>query len=156
MAYESLIGNKLALGNDGGRPAEYTEEWIRNEAKLFREWMKKDDSIYFKTFAIERGYSSQRFHDFAQRSTEFAELLKIAHEWQEQKLLNLGLFNKTNAGLTKFVLSNKHGWSEKTYVVQETSPAQSTITQSAGSTKDLVNEQTDARDDHSQCVAETH
>lgn len=155
MAVGGQLGNKNALGNDGGRPELYTEEWCKNEAKLFLNWMQKEDSIYYKTFAFERGYSAQRFHDFCKISVEFSEAMKVANEWQEQKLVAFALFNKTNASITKFVLSNKHQWSDKTVVVQEISPAQSTIAQSAGSTKDLIHEN-GSSDDHSQSMAETH
>lgn len=109
-------GNKRALGNDGGRPEIYTEDWIRKEAALFREWMQRDDSIYFKSFAIERGYHPNRLQEFADKNPEFSGVLEIAKAWQEQKLVNLGLFNKINCGMTKFVLANHHSWVEKSQI----------------------------------------
>ncbi len=104
-------GNKLSLGNCGGVPLEYDSEWLKNEARLFSEWMNRPHSVYFKSFCIERGYSPQRLSEFAQKSPEFAEVYKIAKEWQESKLVNLGLWNEINPTMTKFVLLNQHEWS---------------------------------------------
>lgn len=53
----ALEGNKRALGNQGGAPPTYTEAWLREEARLFYNWMKKEDSLYFKSFAVYRGYN---------------------------------------------------------------------------------------------------
>lgn len=107
------FGNKRAVGNDGGRPAMYTDEWIKEEAERFREWMQRPESVFFKSFAIERGYHPVRLHEFADRSPEFSLALQIAKAWQEQKLVNFGLFNKTNSTITKFVLTNCHSWKEQ-------------------------------------------
>jgi len=96
-----------------GRPTQYTEDWLANEAKAFMEWMKKPRSIYFKTFAIERGYSPTRLHEFAQMSEEFSRVMSYAKEWQEQKLLTSALYNETNAAITKFALINHHKYRDK-------------------------------------------
>lgn len=92
------------MGNQGGAPLTYTEAWLQEEARLFYDWMKEEDSLYFKSFAIHRGYSPQRLSEFAEKSPEFSEALEFAKAWQEQKLINLGLWNKLNSSMTKFVL----------------------------------------------------
>jgi hypothetical protein len=106
-------GNQYALGNCGGAPAVYTEEWLREEALRFREWMKQPDSLFLKSFAIERGYSPQRLTEFAEKSPEFAEALAFAKSWQEAKLVTLGLWGRLNSSMTKFVLLNCHSWKEE-------------------------------------------
>lgn len=112
-------GNKNALGcTTSGQPQIYTDEWIQNEAKLFREWLQKPDSLYFSSFAIERGYCLQRLTEFADRSIEFSETLRFAKDWQQCRLINCGLKNETNPGITKFVLINNHGWADKSQVEQ--------------------------------------
>lgn len=80
-------GNKRALGNQGGAPLIYTEAWLQEEARLFYDWMKEEDSLYFKSFAIHRGYLPQRLSEFAEKSPEFSEALEFAKAWQEQKLV---------------------------------------------------------------------
>lgn len=138
------IGNKRALGNHGGAPATYTLDWLKKEAERFREWMARENSIYFKSFAIERGYSPQRLAEFAEKSPEFAAVLKLAKEWQEQKLINYALFNKTNCGMTKFVLANHHGYVEKTQVTGDASnPIGFLLTTVDGKSKDLIDQEGD-------------
>ena len=109
-------GNKNAIGNKGGAPEKYTDELISLEAKAFLDWMKLPESIFFKSFAIERGYHPNRLQEFANKSVEFSGVLEIAKAWQESKLINYGLFNKINCGMTKFVLANHHGYSERSQV----------------------------------------
>jgi hypothetical protein len=134
------VGNQNALGNSGGAPQIYTNEWISNEAKLFREWMQKPDSLYFSTFAVERGYDRQRLNEFADKSVEFSDALKFAKNWQESRLVNYGLKNETNPSITKFVLQNCHGWADKQQVSGDASCPLGFILQKAdGDSKDLLN-----------------
>jgi hypothetical protein len=140
-------GNKRALGNHGGAPATYTEEWLKKEAQLFRKWMQQEDSIYFKSFAIERGYHPNRLQEFADKNPEFSGVYNLAKAWQEQKLVNYGLFNKTNSGMTKFVLANHHGYVEKTQVSGDSSsPVSFLLTSVDGKSKDLINKEGDEQD----------
>lgn len=106
----------------GGAPIKYSEEWMKKEAKIFLDWMRKPESIYFKAFAFERGYSAQRLVEFAENCKEFSEAMKIANEWQEQKLVTCALWKKTDSAMTKIVLANKHGWRE--HLERKEDPAQ--------------------------------
>ena len=116
------IGNKHAVGNKGGREKYWTLERIQEEAIALKKWMKKDDSIFLKDFAVERGYLSQRFSEFNNECQEFAEIYSIAKEWQESKLVKGGLYNKTNPGFTKFILVNHHNYRETPVNVIAVSP----------------------------------
>ena len=132
-------GNQRALGNKGGAPALYTLEWIEEEARLFQEWMGKEDSVFFKSFCVERGYHPNRLQEFADKSPVFSGVLEIAKVWQESKLVNYGLFNRTNAGMTKFVLANHHGYCEKAQIAGDSAnPLQFLLEATDGSSKDLV------------------
>lgn len=134
-------GNKNALGNSGQQPQIYTDEWINNEAKLFREWLNKPDSLFFTTFATDRGYCIQRLTEFANRSLEFAEVLKFAKDWQANRLVNGGLKNETNASITKFVLANHHNYTEKQQITGDSNnPVSFLMTKHDGSSKDLVDD----------------
>jgi len=138
------LGNQRALGNRGRAPDIYTPEWIEKEAKLFQEWMGKEDSVFFKSFCVERGYHPNRLQEFADKNPVFAGVLEIAKVWQESKLVNYGLFNRTNAGMTKFVLANHHGYAEKTQVAGDAAnPLQFLLEKTDGSSKDLVDDGSD-------------
>jgi hypothetical protein len=128
------------LGNQGGAPLTYTEVWLQEEARLFYDWMKEEDSLYFKSFAIHRGYSPQRLSEFAEKSPEFSEALEFAKAWQEQKLINLGLWNKLNSSMTKFVLSNCHSWREQTqFSGDAVNPLAFLLRKIDGNSKELIN-----------------
>jgi hypothetical protein len=119
-ARPDMEGNKYAKGcTTNGVPKIYTDDWITEEAKLFREWMQKPDSLYFMSFAVERGYDRQRFNEFAECNKDFADAYSYAKIWQEQKLVKCGLMNQTNSSLTKFVLQNCHGWAERSTVTHK-------------------------------------
>lgn len=118
-----------------GRPTQYTQEWLEEEAEAFIAWMKKPRSIYFKTFAIERGYSPTRLHEFAKMNDNFSRAMEYAAHWQEQKLLTTALYNETNAGMAKFVLINRHDFSDKVTHDYSQAPPQS-IPTSKDLTKD--------------------
>jgi hypothetical protein len=115
-------GNKFATGHGKGAPEKYTSSWIEQEAEAFLKWMELPESIFFKSFAISRGYHPNRLQEFASSNKVFSGVLEIAKAWQESKLVNYGLFNKTNCGMTKFVLANHHGYAEKNQVAVDKVP----------------------------------
>lgn len=115
MAGAPPIGHEPYNKNgEGGRPVIYTDEFIENEAEEFLKWMKKPDSLYFKTFAFERGYSAVRMSEFAKSNRRFSEVLELAQTWQDAKVSVGALNNNLNSGFSKFFMSNVCGWSEKT------------------------------------------
>lgn len=125
----------------GGRPKVYTDEFLESEAEALLEWMTHPDNLYFKSFAIERGYHPQRLGEFAAQNQKFSEVYSIAQAWQEQRLVNGALKNQLNGGFTKFVLGNTAGWTDRTQVSGDGSnPLAFVLNQVDGSTKDLVDE----------------
>lgn len=98
---------------EGGKPKVHTDEFIEAEAEAFLAWMDKPGSLYYKKFALERGYHPQRLTEWAQKNEKFADVYRYSQAWQESKLVEGGLKNAFNAGFTKFVMSNTCGWREK-------------------------------------------
>ena len=105
-------GNQYAKGHSHGRPVKYTKEFIEEEAEAFYKWMEGEKNIFFKSFAIERGYLPKYLNQFADKNEVFKECLEFGKAWQEQKLVNSGLYSITNSNITKYVLGNCHGWYE--------------------------------------------
>jgi hypothetical protein len=69
-------GNKNAIGNNGGRPRKFD---LVEEAKAFKEWADKPDSLVLRKFAAVRGYDCQsRLNDYANESVEFGQAFKYA------------------------------------------------------------------------------
>ncbi len=92
------------------RPKEYTEKWIRSEAKALLRYAKEAEIPFEKEFASKRGYSSQRISEFAKSSEEFSEALKKMKDIQEVKLVKAALAGKINVTFTIFTLKNVSGW----------------------------------------------
>jgi hypothetical protein len=113
-------GNQFGLRNKGGRPEEYTDEFLEKEAEAFLEWSKNSNNLLFKNFALERGYSPEYLSRFAKKNEEFRQAYERAKSWQEVKLVEGALRNKLNANFAKFLLINAHGWSNGQYVSHDT------------------------------------
>jgi hypothetical protein len=97
----------------GGRPIKYTLEYIENEADMFLEWMKREDSLYYKEFCLERGYNPKRLLEFSEVSEKFSHVYEQSKVWQETRISKKALNNEINSGFSKFFMSNVCGWSEK-------------------------------------------
>lgn len=122
-----------------GRPKKYTQEFLKNEADALWDWTKKKDSIFYKTFAIERDYSPARFSEFCEESEYFSEVFDKVRAWQEQKLVIHALFNKTNFAMTKMLLAKMHGYQEdKQTIIVTSDPLQCLIDKAAGQSRDLT------------------
>lgn len=128
---------------EGGRPKKYTEEFIEAEATAFEAWIKDQKNVYFKRFAITRGYHPQRLSEFAEQNNRFSEAYKLAQAWQEVKLVEGGLSGKFNSSFTKFAMSNLCGWTDRTETKvsgDAANPLAFLMQKIDGSSKDLVNE----------------
>ena len=124
----------------GGRPVKYTKEFIETEADEFLKWSKQPSNIYFKKFALERGYHPNKLAEFAEHNEKFLGVYRMAQAYQETKLVEGGHLNLYNAGFTKFVMSNTCGWAEKQQVSGDMVNPLSVLLQKVdGSSKELVN-----------------
>lgn len=125
---------------EGGVSKKYTPEYIEKEATAFLEWMSRPDSIWYESFAIERGYHPNRLSEWAKVNERFACVYELSQAWQKSRLITGGLLNKYNANITKLVLSNTIGWTDKQQVSGDASNPLACILENIdGSTKDLVN-----------------
>jgi hypothetical protein len=122
----------------GGRPPRFD---IEGEADAFEAWMQREDSIWYKDFALERGYLPDQLSEWARKNEKFARVYKKSQEWQQSKLLKGGLLNKFNAGFCKFVMGNTCGWYEKQQISGDSAnPLQFLLESVDGTSKDLVDE----------------
>jgi hypothetical protein len=134
-------GNKFAVGNSGQPPSKYTQEFMEKEAKALIAWFINPENIYFKRFALERGYPPDELASFAKKSEVFRRAYLIAKEWQECKLVEEALFNKLNSNFAKFAMTNLSGWADKQQVSGDaTNPLAFLLQNADGLSKDLVNE----------------
>lgn len=99
----------IAVKKRVGRPTIYTAEFIDNEAKELKEWIKKDTGIYIGSFARERGYNRQRLLDFCKESSLFEEAYDEAKQWQEEKLLRKGLTKEWDSAQVRYTMARVCG-----------------------------------------------
>ena len=132
-------GNKFAVGNSGQPPLKYTQEFIEKEAIAFISWFCKPENIYFKRFALERGYAPDELARFAKKSEVFRRAYLFAKEWQECKIVEGALFNKLNSNFAKFAMTNLSGWSDKQQISGDAANPLAFLLQKVdGQSKDLV------------------
>lgn len=125
----------------GGRKKIWTEEKIMEEGMALLEWMENPKNFYMYQFATERGYVNSKFADFCRDSEDFKDIYQRALDWQENKIIQLGMLKKLDNQMTKMVLINKHRWFDKTEtVVTGTQNLRFLLDDVDGKTKDLVDE----------------
>ena len=127
----------------GGRPVQYTKQFIEKEAEAFDEWMSRPNSIWYKDFALERGYSPDLLSIWAKENEKFSGVYERSQYWQQSKLVNGGLLGTYNAPFTKFVMANTCGWTEKqqsTISGDVVNPLTFVLSSVDGMTKELVHE----------------
>ncbi len=123
----------------GGRPQKYTPEFIEKEADAFLEWMQHPESMWYKDFALERGYDPDQLTIWAEQNEKFSGVYKRSQGWQQSKLIKGGLLNQYNSTITKLVLANTCGWTDKQQLAGDVAnPLQFLLQNVDGSSKELV------------------
>lgn len=127
---------------EGGRPPIYTKEFIENEALLLEEWMKNPNNIFFKRFALERGYDQSELGNWAKSNERFGRTYKRLKEWQECKLFEGGLLEQFNAKIVALGLSHHCDYKEKSETKlsgDALNPIHGVLSIIQGDSKDLIN-----------------
>lgn len=102
-------------------PEKWTEQKALALADELIAWLKeKDDkgndkgNMFYEEFLIiEKDLYLDVIRYLKSKFTSFSERIKQAEKIQEIKLQKYGVGDRLNASMTKFVLTNKHGWREK-------------------------------------------
>lgn len=124
----AAVGNKYAIGNDGGRPAKYknaTElseacngyfEYIKGEKKLeigddgLIEWVRYPESATVTGLVLYLGFSHRQSLDDYEKKKVFSDIIKRARLRIENQY-ELKLHGDKNVGAI-FALKNM-GWRDK-------------------------------------------
>jgi hypothetical protein len=77
------------------------------------EWMKKEENVWLKGFAISKEFPTSYFSRYKKQNKYFAEKLAIAKDIQESKLVQGVLGRKYSPSFVKFILKNEAGWKDK-------------------------------------------
>ena len=98
------------------QPAEiWTEEnALRLGNDLIAWLLEKETNIFFLEFlVIDNDYSETLTAYLSSKFKSFSRLLFRAKKIQEAKLLKYGVLDKLNSSMTKFVLINNHGYTDR-------------------------------------------
>ena len=114
-----MSAKDIENGKLGGRPVEWTDERIQEEADALLEWFGGDPfgaKLWLRDFAIERGYPAENLSRWAAGHDGFSQALKRAKDIQESRLVQAGLRSQLNPALVIFSLKNHHDWRDKSEV----------------------------------------
>lgn len=135
MKKRKVGGNKGIRPEDGKQfskdyqpPEKWTEKRALALADELIDWMKekyedgndKGNMFYEEFLVIEKDLYPDLIRYLTNKFSSFFERIKTAEKIQELKLQKYGVGDKLNASMTKFVLTNKHGWREKHETQTET------------------------------------
>lgn len=127
---------------EGGRPKKYTSEFIEKEAEAFEEWMKSKSSLWYEDFAMDRGYDPHLLSLWAKENERFSSVYARSQVWQKSLLIRGGLLNKFNSSITKLVLANTSGWTDRQQLSGDSAnPLQFLLEKTDGSSKELVTDE---------------
>lgn len=137
----TCIGNKFAVGNNGGRPREWTDADIAIENEALKDWIKNPKNYFLTSFLIDRDLHKEQMERFARYNQEFCATFEKAKQVQEQRLVDLAVTKKGDGGFIKFVLQNKAGWKEKSEISGDAANPLAVILERIGQTaKDPLDE----------------
>lgn len=119
-------GNKTNYKNGKYSRESLTDEKFYELMNKAIEWfrpniVKKDkvevdlhkDNLFLTKFLHENNISRQLLRDVFQTRPWLKEVYQEMSEYQEMKIATKGLNRELDSSMCKFVLSNKHSWSEK-------------------------------------------
>lgn len=129
--------------NNAVSKREWTEESIAAEAEALRLWAFQPTSYYLTHFATSRGYEARVLGVLAKKSALFSQAFEYSRDCCERNLIDGALHRKIDPYFAKFILSNKHGWSDKQEVKGNTTTNTLALVFAAidGKSKDLVKEE---------------
>jgi hypothetical protein len=131
-------GNKNIKPEDGKQfSKEYQpeEKWTEQKALQLGndliDWLKAKDedgedkgNMFYNEFLIvEKDLHPNKISQLSDKFSSFRELIEKAKKIQEIKLVKYGVGDRLNATMTKFTLTNNHGWTDR---VDQTTQGKST------------------------------
>ena len=99
---------------------KHNEETITKMFDELENWLNEDpNNLFMNEYFTDRGLGRQGVKELLILYPWLHERYDILFEKQQYKLLKAGLFREVDSGLTKFVLSSKYNWKDKTIIENE-------------------------------------
>jgi|SRR5580700_8611027 hypothetical protein len=129
------------VNGEGGRPKIYTKEFIEDMADKFEVFMKREDVVWYEEFCVENDIEPDLLSMWAKENKRFSGVYNKSKTWQKSKLIKGGLLSTYNSTITKLVLHNTIGWSDKNDNNTKVSGLQEAFKDITDTSRDLVNNQ---------------
>lgn len=98
-------------GQKGNKNAQkWTQKKVDKLGEDLLAWLKQEKNIFFKEFLLQRDLYKDVVAYLESNYPSFSALIKRAREWQELKLIKLGVTGKLNHIMTIFILKNHHDY----------------------------------------------
>ena len=133
--HPKMLGNKFAVGNNGGRPTKYTPAILKrakqylpqcNDQIITDEYGKVVRVIVrlpkLAGLALWLNVSPQTLTRWGDKYKEFWEVINDVNTAQEDRLVDSGLSGNYNPTIAKLIISAKHNYREKSDVTTDDKP----------------------------------
>ena len=108
-------GGKGIIKNQGGRPTKYKKRFISEVNDYLQEMSKYRDKLpTIEGFSIRLGVNITSIYEWMKSEKEFSKAIQDIKTVQHEKLVNDGVYRKTNSPIVKLILMNNHGYKERT------------------------------------------
>lgn len=128
---------------EGGRPRRYSTEDIERYADELLKWIKNESNFWVKDFCLERDIDPDFMAEWAKENQRFNGAYRLAKHFQESRIFKGSMLDQYNSAMSKFALTNNHGWTDKTETKlsgDAVSPLSFILKEVDGTSKELVNE----------------
>jgi hypothetical protein len=112
---EQKAGHQYNNGQVFGRPSKYDESYLDEIIEYVKD-CAGDEKYPLPTaegFAVRIGVNKTTLYEWAKVYEDFSNALGFLKSKQCIELVNGGLSNRFNSTITKLMLSNNHGYSDK-------------------------------------------
>lgn len=106
---------KGIIKNQGGRPTKYKKSYIAKVDDYLLKMSKYKDKLpTIEGLSIELGIAVSSIYEWMKVEDRFSEAIQRIKTVQHEKLVNDGVYRKTNSPIVKLILMNNHGYKERT------------------------------------------
>lgn len=101
--------------NGGSLSVKWTEENVHEIIDELEDWLMDEDknNIFFKDFLFKKRLYPDWINYVSDKFKSVSERLEQIKAVQEHKLVSSGVYGRTNAPMTKFILQANYGYAEK-------------------------------------------
>lgn len=121
--YKNINGNDGNTFKKGNKESEkYSDEFLHNLGDELLTWIKsggKQNMFFNHFFLIKKGFHKDFANKMCNRNEYFKSCYETAKQIQETKMVKYGVEGKLDSKMTTFVLSNNHGYTNKSEINQE-------------------------------------